>query len=142
MFIITSSKIIFININVFEKKIIKKKRYRIVCEDDNNPAVVDATVSAETNTQENEQKDEEKSSETPTVNSTEKPEINPEDIVGYLGYGAYPNGWKKETDNTEFFKKMDEIIMKRKTANMNPDEQREAAKKILANADAFLKNFK
>lgn len=127
---------------MLRKKIGNKKRFRIVCEDDNNPAVVDATVSAETNTQEDNEKDEESSSETTTIDSTEKPEINPEDVVGYLGYGAYPNGWKGETDNTEFFKKMDEIIMKRKTANMNPDEQREAAKKILANADAFLKSFK
>ena len=125
---------------MIRKKINKKVRYRIVCEDDNNSAVVDATVSAETDTQDQEENNEEESNE-PVSENPQKPEVNPEDIVGYIGYGVFPNGWKNDVDNTEFFQKMDEIITKRKTANMNPDEQREAAKKILANADAFLKSF-
>ena len=125
---------------MIRKKINKKVRYHIVCEDDNNPAVVDATVSAETDTQ-NQEENNEKESNEPVSENPQKPEVNPEDIVGYIGYGVFPNGWKNDVDNTEFFQKMDEIITKRKTANMNPDEQREAAKKILANADAFLKSF-
>ena len=126
---------------MIRKKNINKRRYRIVCEDDNNPAVTDATVSAETDTQKEDNEGEKQSNEPVVSDNTQKPEVNPEDIVGYIGYGVFPNGWKNSVDNTEFFQKMDEIITKRKTANMNPDEQREAAKKILANADAFLKSF-